>query len=386
MYWLALRMLTGDRAKFVGIVVGVAFAALLTTLQLSIFAGIMTRTYGGITDVHGPDIWVMDRDARYFDEIPNLQDNQVLRVRSVAGVEWAVPFFKGLLHARLPDGRFQAVLVYGIDDSSLIGGPPEVTAGRLEDLRRPDAVLISERDAAGPLAARNPDGSTRPMVIGDEFQINDRRAVVVGLCRVSPSILGQPRVYSTLTRAKQFAPVERKLTSFVLAKAADGADPAEVAERISAATGLAARSKGEFQEMTFFYVLSKTGVATNFGIAVALAFLVGAAIAGQMFFTFVQENLRQFACLKAMGVGNPTLARMALLQAVTAGSVGFGLGVGGASLFGLAGSYGLLGALEFRMLWQIPVFSAVAVALIVLFSAVIALRQVMTLEPAVVFK
>jgi putative ABC transport system permease protein len=44
MSWIALKMLTGDRAKSFGIIFGVAFASLLMAHQVSIFVGIMRRT------------------------------------------------------------------------------------------------------------------------------------------------------------------------------------------------------------------------------------------------------------------------------------------------------------------------------------------------------
>ncbi len=45
MSWIALRMLVGDKAKFLGIVLGLTFAALLITQQGSIFCGLMLRTW-----------------------------------------------------------------------------------------------------------------------------------------------------------------------------------------------------------------------------------------------------------------------------------------------------------------------------------------------------
>jgi len=63
-------------------------------------------------------------------------------------------------------------------------------------------------------------------------------------------------------------------------------------------------------------------------------FLIGTAIAGQTFYNFTLENLRYFGTLKAMGATNGILLRMILLQALMVGALGYGLGVGGASLFG----------------------------------------------------
>src|SRR6478752_2855871 len=104
MNFVALKMLIGDRAKYFGIIMGIAFASLLITQQSSIFVGLMTRTYGFVTDTKQPDVWVMDPKVQFIDDIKPLQDTQLLRVRGIQGVEWAVPLYKGLLKARLQSG------------------------------------------------------------------------------------------------------------------------------------------------------------------------------------------------------------------------------------------------------------------------------------------
>jgi putative ABC transport system permease protein len=130
--------------------------------------------------------------------------------------------------------------------------------------------------------------------------------------------------------------------------------------------------------MTVEYFMKNTGIPINFGIAVALGFIVGTAIAGQTFYNFTQDNLRHFGALKAMGAPNGMLLRMILLQAALDG-----LGVGAASLFGflLRGS-----ELAFLLPWQLLLISATAVILICLASAFMAIHKVVKLEPAIVFK
>src|ERR1700747_2806742 len=95
MSWVALRMLTGDRSKYLGLIFGVGFATLLMSQQVSIFAGIMRRTASQILDVRDADIWVMDDKVRYIDEVPGLPDTELQRVRGVPGVAWAVRMYKG---------------------------------------------------------------------------------------------------------------------------------------------------------------------------------------------------------------------------------------------------------------------------------------------------
>jgi putative ABC transport system permease protein len=127
---VALNMLTGDRAKYIGIVMGVTFASLLITQQGGIFVGLMSRTYGFLTDTGQPDIWVMDSKVQFIDDIKPLQDTELYRVRGVEGVGWAMPMYKGLLRVRLSNGTFQTCNVVGLDDATLTGGPPKDAPGQ----------------------------------------------------------------------------------------------------------------------------------------------------------------------------------------------------------------------------------------------------------------
>lgn len=385
---VALKMLVGDRAKYLGIIMGLMFASFLITQQAAIFVGLMTRTFGFITDTNLPDIWVMDQKVLQIDDVKPLQDTQLLRVRGIEGVDWAVPLYKGLLKARLENGNFQTCNVIGLDDSTLIGGPPQMVQGSLADLRRAEAVIVDEVGASTRLAKPPPPGSPKgtkptPLKVGDALELNDNRAVVVGICRTSRTFQSQPVVYTTYTRATTFAPRERKLLSFILVKAKPGVDPKELCARIRTSTALLALTGEEFKKVTYMYFIKYTGIPINFGMSVILGFVVGTAIAGQTFYQFTIENLRQFGTLKAMGASNLVMLRMIILQAVVVGLMGYALGVGAAAFFGTA-----LGStnLAFRLPWQLLVITGCAVTIICVLSAIFSLWKVIRLEPAAVFK
>jgi putative ABC transport system permease protein len=382
--WIALKMLVGDKGKYFGILFGLTIASFLITQQLAIFTGLMTRTYSFISDSGLADAWIMDPKVQFVDDIKPLQDTQLLRVRGIDGVEWAVPLYKGLLKARLEYGTFQTCNVVGLDDATLIGGPAAMVEGRLEDLRQSQGIIVDEVGARTRLARRPPGGEPVPLKVGDSLELNDHRAVVVGICRVSRTFQSQPVVYTTYTRATQFAPRERKLLSFIQIKAKEGVDPAALCARIAALTGLQAMPREDFKDLTVRYFMKYTGIPVNFGIAVALGFVVGLAIAGQTFYNFTLENLKHFAALKAMGTSNLTLLRMVVLQALFVGGIGYGLGTGLAAWFGSKASANT--ELAFRLPWQILAATGVAMAVICTFAAFISLWKVVRLEPAVVFK
>jgi putative ABC transport system permease protein len=383
--YIALNMLMGDRGKYLGIVMGLTFASLIMTQQPAIFVGLMTRSFSFITDVGLPDIWVMDPKVQFVDDVKPLQDTKLYRVRGVSGVEWAMPLYKGLLKARLSDGTFQTCNVIGLDDATLIGGPPKMLQGQLEDLRRSDGVIVDIDGATTKLAKppKTPGEKPVPLQVGDTLELNDNRAIVVGIAKTTRTFQSQPVIYTTYSRAIRYAPRERKMLSFVLVKAKKGENTHVLVQRIKNVTGLAAYTQQEFKDLTVNYFLKNTGIPINFGVSVMLGFIVGAAIAGQTFYNFTLGNLRQFGVLKAMGASNWTLLRMILLQAVLVGGIGYGLGVGLSALFGYAMRNSVL---AFKFPWQLLVFSGMGVTLICIFAALISIRKVIQLEPAIVFK
>lgn len=255
--------------------------------------------------------------------------------------------------------------------------------GQLADLRRSDAVIVDSVGATGKLARVMPDGRRVPMKIGDTMELNDHRAVVVGICEVQRTFQSQPVVYTTFSRATTFSPRERKQMSFVLVKAKPGQNLQALCQRIRQTTGLAAYTKDEFKKLTIRYYRKYTGIPINFGTTVVLGFIVGVAIAGQTFYNFTLDNLRYFGTLKAMGASDFLLLRMILLQAAMVGSIGYGLGVGAASVFGMLSGRT---ELSFQLPWQLLLFSALAIMLICAISAALSMWKVVRLEPAIVFK
>ena len=180
-----------------------------------------------------------------------------------------------------------------------------------------------------------PNGKRIPLKVGDEMEINDNWSVVVGICRVTQTFQTNPVIYTTYSSATSFAPSQRLMLSFVTVKAKPGQDLHALCQRIERATGLRAYTRNEFKMVTFLYYLKYTGMPINFLTAVALGFIVGVAISGQTFYNFTLDNLRYFGTLKAMGATNGMLLRMILLQALVVGGIGYGLGVGAASAWGL---------------------------------------------------
>lgn len=382
---IALKMLFGDRGKYLGIVIGIALASVLMIQQPGILISILKTVNGVINDVSGVDIWVMDPMVKSVDDGKPLQDTQLYRVKGVQGVAWAVPFYKGSFKVRMANGETVQSVAIGLDDATLIGGPGQLLEGSLADLRQPDSIIVDKAGADGRLAKppASLGGKPTPLKVGDTLEINDKRAVVVGIAQATQTFASQPTIYTTYTRAKNFALTERKMLTYILAKALPGQQPDAVAARIREQTGLGAYSSDQFRAKNLDYMVKNTSIIANFGFVVLIGFVVGAAVTGQIFYNFTLDNLRHFGVFKAMGATDRMLRRMILLQALVVGFIGFGLGAGFTSLFALKGN-----GSDLSMTLSVPLLlgSGGAVLVIVLLAALLSIRKVMKLEPAIVFK
>jgi putative ABC transport system permease protein len=164
-----------------------------------------------------------------------------------------------------------------------------------------------------------------------------------------------------------------------------GVTPAELARRITETTGLKARTKEEFRWDCIRYYLANTGIPVNFGITITIALIIGLVVSGQTFYLFTVENLKQFGALKAIGVTNRRLIGMILLQALTAGFIGYAFGTGMAAAFFEIFSH-QIATRGFILMWENVVGVGVLMFVVVIAASLLSIRRVLVLEPAAVFR
>ncbi|MDX2116641.1 MAG: ABC transporter permease [Planctomycetota bacterium] len=403
---IAITMLIGSRVKFIGVITGILFTSLLITHFQAIFCGIMTRTFAMIADNQTVDVWVMDPAVEYIDEVAKLPSPSLERVRSVDGVQWATRLFTGSLRTRLPGGRFRSADVIGVDDATLIGLPAKVIEGTAFDVRQPDSVLV-DRDSARTLLrpAIHGGGSvtgggdenrvwgvgvgtsletpTRPLTVGDEVMINDHRVRVVGVVEILPRFIKKGVFYTTYTNAVRLAPPERNQLSYVLVKVREGEQATAVARRIEKQTGLKALTRDEFAATTIWYYIKNTDIVGQIGMMTIIAVSVGVSITGLLLSMFTAENLRYYGMLMATGATTRTLLSMVAAQAVAAGLIGFGLGIGASCVLGFVMSGT---GLPYRLMWPTFLITGVFVIVVCVLSAIVSARQAVRLEPGIVFR
>jgi putative ABC transport system permease protein len=369
-----MQMLFGDRTKYMTLVLSLAFATMLMNQQGAIFLGLLRQATGPLQNVGQADLWIVDPSTEWIAEYRPLSDTKLQRVRSVEGVAWAEPFFSNYAITELNNGTFKRVQIIGIARSTLAGRPPEMIEGRIEDLWTPDAIIVEQK-------SRVKLGNVN---IGDVIKINDKRAVVVGFCKARQGFESNAIIYTTYDNATQFTPVGRKAISYILVRAKEGVGLDVLKQRINALGDVAAWTTDEFRVNTMRFITIATGIGFNFGITIALGFVVGLLLSASVFYQFTLENLRQFATLKALGASAWLLARMVLLQALVVGFIGYGIGVGMAGAFTLVTKYSE-SELAAILPWELLVISLVAMLMTVMLGSVLSLRRVVTVSPGAVF-
>jgi putative ABC transport system permease protein len=235
MNWVAIRMLTGDRVKFLGLVFGIAFSTLLITQQLTIFVNLLLRGASAVHDVSTANVWVMDPVGRTPDVTLPMPATALARVRSVPGVAYAIPMLRSGATIRTAEGNIEGVTIVGLDDATLIGLPRQMIEGTREALSAPDAVFIDGVGAAKLFKKKTG-------LSGTAFEINDRRAVITGVVDSNPTFTSGVTLFTRYSSALRYVPGTRNRMSFVLVQTDAGRDPLAVAKVIEQQTGLRART------------------------------------------------------------------------------------------------------------------------------------------------
>jgi putative ABC transport system permease protein len=371
---LAYKLLVNDKAKFTALLVGITFAVFLMVAMTSLFAGVLNRASATVINL-GASVWVMDPSVQTVANTIGMPDYVLDAVRSIPGVNYAVPVYAGGGLVKLSDGAYQAVNVVGLDDTSLFGRPT-LTQGRIEDIYGENA-FIAVRDTEFP-KLNNPG-------VGTEFEVNDHRGVIVGIATVASSgLFGVPTLYTTYNRALEYIPNPRFTISYVLVDPKTPADVAGIKREVQG-LGYLALTKDDFMDKISKFYMFQTGLGMNLLIMTVMSFIVGLSISGQTFYTFVLENIEKFGALKAMGTKSRELIFMILFQASFTALTGYGLGIGLCA--------GTIALAKMRLpdyaamitYWNLAL-ALVMVVIIAAVSSYFGVRRVLRIEPFDIFR
>ena len=375
MWLLALKALLADRGKLLTSLLGVAFSVVLINLQVGLLRGLIQKA-SLLVDYGQADIWVGHQHMSNVDIGTFIPERWVHRIRGIEGVERAEPYIVMFGQAKMPDGKFENVVVVGCEPASLMGNAWQMADGDRRAVRQPDGVLVDSCDAAKL-------GDCR---VGDVREINGQRAKVVGMTKGIVGFTTNPYVFTTLERArtKYTAGIPDEHCSYFLVKAKPGTDVKALCARIKQRVPeLDVYDRRTYSLMCCEYWLTRTGIGLSFGLAAFLGLLVGLAVVAQTLYSSVTERVKEFGTLKAMGAADRCISRFLLAQALGNAFLGSAAGLVVAVVLGH-----LIGTERAPVILQgdVAAASAVVITVVCVVAAWLPYWRIRNIDPASVLR
>jgi putative ABC transport system permease protein len=314
---LAIRNLFHDKVRLAVTLTGIVFSVVLVAVQTGMFLGFTTTT-SNVIDNSGADFWVTSKGVKYLEVAVPFSEKKLYHARAVEGVAEAEKYIVRFGQWKRPDGADESCELVGFDPDTRLGAPWRVAEGNVHDLKLPDSVMI-DRFYAPKLGVTH---------LGQAVEIQGVRARVVGFTEGIRTFTTSPLVFASYRNALRYTGMKADETTYLLVKAAPGADPgklrAALASRLTDADVLTTR---EFSTRTTRYWMFGTGAGVMVLSAAVLGLLVGAVVVAQTIYAATIDHIREFGTLKAMGATNGYIYRIILQQAVVSAAIGYTVGI-----------------------------------------------------------
>jgi len=370
---LAQRNLVHDKVRLAVTLTGIVFAVVLIVVEMGLFLG-FTVTTSSIIDKSGVDFWIVSKHTPYIEQGAAFSERKLYQVLATPGVASADKYIVRFAQWKTPNGGEQSVQVVGFNPYTGVGGPWNVVEGDVEDIKTPDAVMV-DRLYAKKL------GVTR---VGEIFEIDGRRARVVGFTNGIRAFTTTPYVFTTFKNAQSFARLNEDQTLFLLVKAKPGSDLVELQKSLeSRLRDVDVLTGSKFSSMTRIYWMFTTGAGVAVLIAALLGLVVGVVVVAQTIYATTMDHIREYGTLKAMGAPNSYIYRVIITQAGIAAVVGYGLAMF-VSFFVVRASQTGGAAIYLPLPLAIGIFFLTL--LMCVSAAVVSINKVTSLDPAMVFR
>lgn len=367
----AFRFLWYDKPKMFGILFGIVLSVFLIGQQL----GICFSLLEGILSLarnNSEYIWVVSDKTQQVNDLPRLDMRIARELRTVRGVKRVNPLVVAPGNVKFSNGTKASITIIGSQPPTFAGGPWKLVRGNRFDLLQAGAVITDEYDAP----------TLNNIRIGDRFEINGRRSVLVGQTRGARG-LGVAYGFTTIDRARALGNIPTTEASAFLVEWTEGMDPRQVVEAINHEIPNVKAWEGEaFTNETFRYTARTSGIVASFGLLVVFAVITGLAIVGLTMYSAVNDRIKDYGTIKAIGGNNALIRRMILMQAIIYSVVGFSLAFILLYFFVQATRE----ALDIQLTAGLIGFLIAVTLFISILSSLFAMRKITKLEPVQIFR
>jgi putative ABC transport system permease protein len=368
----ALRFISYDKPKSIGVVLGIIISTFLVGQQTGIFL-FLTGAMSSLVSNSRADLWVVDSQTTNVNALGPMDVRIGRQVESIPGVRKAFPLVVAGGTAKFQAGQAAPVTLIGVQAPAFRGGPWGLDSGSLESLMQEGAVSadIYER--------KNLNNAG----LGTSFEINGRR-VFISVLTQGVRGFGGIYIFSTIDRVRALAGLSVHKVNAFLVDVENGQDPARVRDRINAGLfGIRAWIKPDFARATISTVLGTSGIALSIGALIVFAVIGGMIIIGLTMYSAAVDRLRDYGTLKAIGADNRYVRRLILTQALLFALTGYGISI--VLIEGFRSGIARQGIL-FQYGTALKIIFFLVTILIALGGALFAMRRLSKLEPASVFR
>ncbi|MDZ4795694.1 MAG: ABC transporter permease [Bacteroidota bacterium] len=371
----AWKFIRFDKAKSIGVVVGIMISTFLIGQQLGIFIFLTNAMQALATNVKA-DIWVVDSKTKDVNQLGKLDVRTLHVVQSLSGIQEAFPVLITGAAANYQSGESGGITLIGvdIDKLNLVLDSSKIIAGNPSNLQADGAI-------SGEFYERKNLGEN--IDIGTVLEINGKRAIFKMQTKGFRGF-GASFCVTTIDKARYFSNQPSTVISAVLIKL----EPGQNADSISALInrtifGVKAWPSKKLAKSTLKKILGSSGIALSTGTLIIFALIAGFFIIGLTMYTSALDRLKDYGTLKAIGASNKFITRLILTQASIFAIAGFVI-----AYFLLLGfkkgvaSSGLI--FRFSPLLLLAIF--VVIGFISLGGASFAIRRIKGIEPASVFR
>jgi len=370
---LARRNLVHDKVRLAVTLTGIVFAVVLIVVELGLFVG-FTVTTSSIIDNSNVDLWIVSKGTPYIEQGAAFSERKLYQALATPGVAAAEKYIVKFSNWKTPDGAEEGIQIVGFNPYAGVGGPWNIVEGSLEDLKTPDAVMVDE-------IYKKKLGVTR---VGEIFEINGRRARVVGFTRGIRAFTTTPYVFTSFKNAQGFANLNEDQTMFIVVKATPGANVGALQRALHARlTDVDVLTTARFSSMTRIYWMFTTGAGVAVLIAALLGLVVGVVVVAQTIYATTMDHIREYGTLKAMGAPNGFIYRVIITQAGISAVVGYFLAMF-VSIFIVRASAS--GGAAILLPWKMAVGIFFLTLMMCVSAAVVSINKVTSLDPAMVFR
>jgi putative ABC transport system permease protein len=374
----AVKFMKYDKAKSIGVIVGIVISIFLIGQQIGIL-GFLTGLMGGLVDNSRKDlgqIWVVDKITQNANELGRLDERFVREIRSIEGVEntFGVVTASGLV--KFANGKTAPVLLIGSEPPLFVAGPSpaKINAGELKDLVEDGAVSAEFFDESVF------DNSVN---LGQRIEINGKEAFIRLQTKNARGFAGS-FFYTTLSKARYFGGFPENKVSAIAVQVKPGEDIAKVVDRINATIyGAKAWNAEELQKTTIKYITISSNIGTSVGSLVIFAFISGFFIIGLTLYSSALDRIKDYGTLKAIGATNGYVRRLILLQSFLFAIIGFVLAL--LLIYGFSKGVESAGLIvkfsPVELLGLFLITFAISVG-----GSLFAIRKINSVEPASVFR